>query len=257
MIEAKIVEATEGFSKNLSGQLGLGGTGSSSFFGSFNGANAIDPLIGTPGVFADGSAIAGLQSTSPQGSIGLSPSMSFIPGFTRLNALLTLGETESQVKVVASPKTVVLNKQKASILAGTPVLVPGTTTVAGVGTVPTTTVQSANVSLNVTPTVTNDGSVLLDLTVSKDVPLPVSATQSGIGNRNMSTLVLVESGNTLVIGGIYTLSSSHSSGGFPLLRKIPIIGALFGTENENISRSELFIFITPRILNPKEAGFNA
>jgi type IV pilus assembly protein PilQ len=186
--------------------------------------------------------------------LGISPQVSFIPGVSRINALLSWGESESQVKIVSSPKTVVLNKQKASIIEGTPVLVPGTTTVAGVGTVPTATVQSANVSLSVKPTVTNDGSVLLDLTVTKDVPISLPGGNYGIGNRNITTQVLVESGTTLVIGGIYTMQTNHASSGFPFLRKIPILGALFGSDAESTDRSELFIFVTPRIINSKEAG---
>lgn len=261
IIEAKVIEATEGFSKTLGGSLGIGTNSSSTTaFSSFAGGNPLDALVGSPGVFSDGSGIATQSSPSggtPLGIFGVSPSLSFIPGGLRLNALLNWGESESQVKIVSSPKTVVLNKERAQIMEGTPVLVPGTTTVAGVGTVPTTSVQSANVGLSVRPTVTNDGSVLMDLTVTKDVPITLPGGNSGIGNRNMSTLVLVESGSTLVIGGIYTMQSSHTSSGFPILRKIPIIGALFGNDTENTDRSELFIFITPKILNPKEAGLSS
>ena len=137
-----------------------------------------------------------------------------MPGLSRLNALLTLGENENQLKVVASPKTVVLNKQKASITQGTPVLVAGTTTVAGVGTVPTNQVQQAKISLEVTPTVTNDGSVMMLLQVTKDVPVPLAGGTGGIGTRALQTDVLVDSGSTLVIGGVYTMSSSHTGEGF-------------------------------------------
>ncbi len=258
MIEAKVVEATEGFSKSLTGSFGVGGAGSSSFVASFAGGNPLDPLIGTPGVFANGKGVVDVSNPtggSPNGTFGLSPSVSFIPGVSQLNAVLNWGESEHQVKIVSAPKTVVLNKGKANIVEGTPVLVPGTTTIAGVGTaVPTTTVQQANVSLSVKPTVTNDGSVLLDLSVSKDIPLALPGGQQGIGNRTMNTIVLVDSGSTLVIGGIYTAETKHSAAGFPFLRKIPILGALFGSDIDSTDRSELFIFVTPRILNTKEAG---
>lgn len=259
LIEAKVIEATESFSKSISGAFGVGGTGSSSYVASFAGGNPLDPLIGTPGVFANGAAVSAQSNPTggtPNGTFGISPSVSFIPGVSQLNALLSWGESENQVKIVSSPKTVVLNKDKASIVEGTPVLVPGTTVVAGVGTVPTSTVQQANVSLNVTPTVTNDGSVLLNLNVSKDVPIALAGGNQGIGARNMSTTVLVESGSTLVIGGIYTLQTSHVGSGFPFLRNLPIIGALFGSDSDSTDRSELFIFVTPRILNVKEAGLS-
>lgn len=250
MIEAKIIEATESFSKNLSGNLGIG-SGSKSL-GSFSGGNPLDPLVGSPGIFSDGSKI------SSAGSSTLGVSLDFIPGVSRLNALISLGESESQLKVISSPKTVVLNKQSANIVSGTPVLVPGTTSVAGVGSaVPTTTVQQANISLSVLPTVTNDSSVLMELNVEKDVAVALSDGNSGIGNRNMKTMVLVDSGSTLVIGGIYTLETNRTASGFPFLRKIPIIGSLFGSENNVENKSELFIFITPRILNSKDAGLSS
>ena len=256
MIEAKIVEATEGFSTALSGSLGVGGQGSTSFLASFSGGNPLDALIGTPGVFATGTDVAKTTSTPAIGSIGLSPSVSFLPGVKQLNAMLNWGESDNQVKIVSSPKTVVLNKESATIVQGTPVLVPGTTTVNGVGTVPVATVLQANISLTVKPTVTNDAGVLLDLNVSKDVPFPLAGGQQGIGNRNLKTVVLVESGTTLVIGGIYTMQVSRASSGFPFLRKLPLIGALFGNESQGTDRSELFIFITPKILNVKEAGLS-
>ena len=249
MIEAKIVEASEGFTKSLGGSLGLGLTGSTPAIASFSGGNPIDPLVGTPGVFTTGSGV----SKAGQGSFGLSPSLSFIPGGGVLNAVLNLAESENQVKVVASPKLVVLNKQSASIVSGTPILVPGTTTQNGI-TVPADTVQSANISLKVTPTVTNDGAVLLTLTVDKDVPSDLGNGHGGVGKRSISTLVIVESGTTLVIGGIYSMQTTHSESGIPFLRKLPIIGALFGTVSDSTTRSELFIFITPRILNAREAG---
>jgi len=86
------------------------------------------------------------------------------------------------------------------------------------------------------------------------VIVPFSGTSSGIGNRMMNTLVLVESGSTLVIGGIYGTDSSKSSSGFPILRDIPILGSLFGNRTDILTRSELFFFVTPRVLNLKEAG---
>jgi type IV pilus assembly protein PilQ len=111
-----------------------------------------------------------------------------------------------------------------------------------------TNVQQARVSLDVTPTVTNDGAVQLKLNLSKDLIFNFSGTQGGIGNRTMSTLVLVDSGSTLVIGGIYSLSSTESSSGFPFLRKLPLFGFLFGNESSDMQRSELFFFVTPKSL---------
>lgn len=261
MIEAKVVEATEGFSKVISGSLGFGNNlsdpNSSKYTASFSGANPIAPLIGTtstPGVFSNDGRDAAADIGFAK--FGLSPNLSFLSGVTRLNALLNLGESERQVKIVASPKTVVMSKEKASIVQGTPVLVPVVTVVPGAGTQQGNQVQSANLSLTVKPTVTNEGGVMMDIAVSRDIPFPLGGNNSGVANRNLQTMVVVDSGSTLVIGGIYTMSTSRSASGIPMLRKLPLIGALFGSEQESLDRSELFIFITPRILNEKEAGIS-
>jgi len=255
MIEAKIVEATEGFSHTISGGFGLGGTGSTSFYGSFGGGDPLDTLLSTTTgtAIGTGSGAAGAKT----GSFGFSPDVSFIPGVQAINAVLQLGEIENQAKIITSPKMVVLNKQRANIVEGQPVLVPIPTTVVPGGTATGgSAVQQANISMGVTPTVTNDGSVLLDLNVERDEPLQLSGGQTGIGARTLTTQVLVDSGNTLVIGGVYVLDKQHSASGMPFLRDIPIIGALFGDSSDTTSRSELFIFITPRIINMKEAGLN-
>ncbi len=252
MVEAKVVEANEQFSKNISGSLGIGFDNNyDQAFASFDSGNPLSRLLGSAGVFPDGRAAASAASSA---RFGFSPNVSFIPGVQRLNAVLNIGESESQVKVVSSPKIVVLNKETATIMQGTPVLVPTVAFQSGVGSAPATEVQSADISLKVTPTVTNDGSVLMKLDISRGVPFSFSSNAGAIAKREISTQVVVESGSTLVIGGMYTMTSSESSGGFPFLRKLPIVGALFGSENSRNDRSELFIFITPRIVNEREAG---
>lgn len=259
MVEAKIVEASENFSHSISGQLGvgIGGKGSTktAAFGSFAGGNPTDALIGNPGVFAAGSNIAAASTQS--GVFGASPTISFIPGLQRLNALLTIGEQESQVKVVSAPKTVVLHRESASILQSIPVVLE-TTVTTSTSTSVQRQVTQANISMTVTPTVTNDESVLLTLNFTRDIPqLAAGATITTVANRNMNTKVLVDSGSTLVIGGIYTADVTQSGRGFPFLRKVPVLGALFGSESEATNRTELFIFVTPRILNAKRAGLKS
>lgn len=253
LVEAKIVEASESFSRSITGGLGVSGTSTSnpSYLVSFSGSNPVNSLIGSPGVFADGNAVS--SASNEAGLFAASPTLSFLPGVARLNALLAIGEAEAAVKVVSAPKTVVLDKESATILQSTPVIIEASTVTDGV---PITTKQilQANVSLNVLPTVTNDESVMLQLNLTRDVPQTATNGETAVANRNMSTKVLVDSGSTLVIGGIYTMDQTESSGGFPLLRHIPIFGVLFGTDRKSTSRSELFIFVTPRILNVKKAG---
>jgi type IV pilus assembly protein PilQ len=143
---------------------------------------------------------------------------------------------------------VVLNKQQASIVQGVPVLVPVTVQTQN-GTAPSTEVRSANLSLTVTPTVTNDGNIVMQLSIANDTPKDLGNGNTGIANRNMTTQVVAESGSTIAIGGVYTSNDTSSEAGIPGLRKLPIIGALFGNESKKVTRTELFIFITPRVLN--------
>ncbi len=243
LIEAKVVEASEVEGNTLNGQIGFSGTGTDGTGGtSFNGAG-LDLL--------NLSSIGG-KDAAGGAAFGLSPSLAFLPGTARLNAFLTIKESEDRIKVIASPRIVVLNKESASIVAGQPVLIP-TISQTQNGPITLSTPQQANLSLSVKPTVTNDSGVLMDIQVTRDVPSTINGT-TAISNRNVNTKVLIESGSTLVIGGVYSSQTKHSESGFPFLRKIPLIGALFGSESDDVSRSELFIFITPRILNEKEAG---
>jgi type IV pilus assembly protein PilQ len=273
LIESKIVEATEQFSKTIGGSLGFGnGSSNTQFFSSFAGGDPIDPLFSnstaTP-VFSSVAAASGTGSSSssssssgssggsasPGGSFGLSPQLAFLPSSIRLNALLNLSETENDIKIVSAPRTVVLDKETASIVQSTPVLVPALTSTQN-GPVSTSTIAQANLSLNVVPTITNEGSVVMQLNVSNDVPFSLGGSNEAVANRNITTRVLVESGSTLVMGGIYTVNRTHASSGFPFLREIPIIGALFGSDQDSDARTELFFFITPRILNLKESGLS-
>lgn len=259
LVEAKVIEASEGYSWGRSGSFGVSNNGgdvtnagrTTQFFAGVNGSNPADRLLGS---VTTGTGIA--TNSAASSLFGFSPNLNFLSNNARLNATLSLGEQESQVKVVSSPRTIVLNKTEANIIAGTPVLIKTSGVSQGV---PFTNeqVQEANLSLTVTPTVTNDDGVLMDLTVERSIPQPVSDTENGIATRRMKTRVLVKSGSTLVIGGIYSMNTQRSEGGFPVLRKIPIIGWLFGSDSESTSRTELFIFVTPRVLNSKAAGLVA
>ena len=244
LIEAKVIEASETFGRSLSGSLGFGRTNPSTGEGYGSSFNT-GALTGS---------VTGTASDKNSGAIGVSllpiPAAGQVNPFSRINALLSIGESEEKVKVIASPRLVVLNKESASIVSGTPVVIK-TSTVSNGTVSESTTTQMANLSLTVSPTVTNDLGVLMQLAISRDVPLTAS-----VAPRNITTKVLVDSGGTLVIGGIFTAQDNESSGGFPFLRKIPILGWLFGSESKSNTKSELFIFISPRVLNEKDAGLS-
>jgi len=237
-IEAKIVDASEEFSKAMNGAFGVtadpswGGMGGSFMQGLSN------PSL--PGSAGNASALA-------TNSLGMKLKIGALAGL-RLSAILSLAESESRTRVVSSPRTVVLNKQSATIVQGVPVLVPVTVQTQN-GSAPSSEVKSANLSLGVTPTVTNDGNIVMQLTIANDTPKDLGGGNKGIANRNMTTQVVAESGSTIAIGGVYTSTDASSESGIPGLRKLPLIGALFGNEVKSSNRTELFIFITPRVLN--------
>lgn len=272
LVESKVIEATENFSKSMGGSIGvsdfdpLNTTGTNATpqlaaggSGSLGMANPIDPLAGSPGIFGKDLQSFGKEFASfSKGSGGIAgtlPFMGFVGNTARLNAVLNIAEQENEVRVVTAPKSVVLNKHTSKISQTIPVMLPAVVVSANGSTTTTYPTADANIGLEVQPTITNDNSVALQLKVSRDVPIPVpNSGASLISKRNIDTNVIVESGSTLVIGGIFNNSSSKASTGFPFLRKIPIIGLLFGSEIFQNDKTELFIFVTPRILNIKEAG---
>ena len=260
LIEAKVIEAAEQFSRAINGGL-AGFNGGDTASGGFSASNVagtllqpLDPLFGDPNSQELNGAAASLSSGFANGLFGFNLGPASGP---RLSMILNLAESESQLKQISAPKSVVMNKQKATVVQGTPVIVPMlVTTQYGPQTMES--VQQANLKLEVTPTVTSDGSVLMDLEVTRDVVQAAQGSSrsnaAAVAPRNIKTNVLVENGSTIVLGGFYTSDERTNSGGIPWLRKIPIIGTFFGGENKASSHDELFFFITPHILNPKKAG---
>lgn len=242
LIEAKVVEATEQFTKEIGGSFGIGGTQLG--FG-FNGQQQ---LIGT--------AIA-LPATAGAGAMSGATVMNFGGRLIGLNSTLRMAESDNKIKVVSSPRTVVLSGKSSSITQTKTTAVKLVTPASNTNPATTQIVQvSANTKLNVTPRVTNDGSVFMKLDLSRDVLHLESDGTPATEPRQMNTEVIVESGNTLVIGGVLNLDENYAESGMPFLRKIPILGALFGSEEETRTKSELMFFITPRILNQKKTALS-
>lgn len=237
-IEGKVVEASESFTRGTNGSFAFGVNGPNPVFGSLMGGSDSQQLL------------SNLSTASSQGGAF---SMAFLPSLRTVNASLAIAESESKVKLLSSPKLVVLNKQTATITQTTPIAIPVTTTSNGATSV-TINVLSATLALSVTPSITNDGGVLMTLTLSRDVPSDAGGGQTAVATRNITTQVVVDSGTTLVLGGIYTGQTTLGESGLPFLRKIPVLGALFGRESENVVRSELFFFVSPQIINPKRSG---
>lgn len=259
LIEGKFVEVTETGSRAISGRIfatsreqSPGTVGGALDFQSSN--NNFQTLfnVTTPANFAS-SALGGANSDGLAGmGLGFAPKLGLLPGIGEIAAFLQVLESESYSKTIASPRLVTQNKESATISAGRTLSLA---TSAGVGVAGGLQSVSQTMSLNVTPQVTNDGSVLLNISFQQDSPGDsVTGAKANTINKSIQTKVLVDSGATLVIGGVYESGETKSESGIPLLRNLPIIGPLFGNKQSGTSKRELFIFLTPRVLNDKEAG---
>ncbi|MBX7098194.1 MAG: type IV pilus secretin PilQ [Myxococcaceae bacterium] len=175
-------------------------------------------------------------------------------GALSLNLRLSALENQGVVKTISAPKVTTLDNSAAKISQG--VSIPFSQVSAG-GV--NTSFIEARLSLEVTPHITADGSVLMTIRAENNQPDPANTGANGqpaIQRKEANTQVLVHDGDTTVIGGIYVRSGSSSSSGVPLLMKIPVLGFFFKNYREQESRQELLIFITPRILNRSVAAAN-
>lgn len=173
------------------------------------------------------------------------------PSIANLESIFHLGETENKVKVLANPSVSVIANQPASITQGVTTFVSTTEVVNGIPTISTRGVP-ANLTLNVTPIVAGDGSISLTVNLTNDIPRSQSGTFS-VDNRNVSTQVLIENGDTVVMGGVFKDSVTNNRSGVPLISKIPLFGLLFSRTGFTETRSEVFLFITAKITNAEES----
>jgi type IV pilus assembly protein PilQ len=238
MIEARFVEASDTFNRLLGARLGFTAQGTAGN-GAFNvgvGQMAGNATINTANM-PDASALGGVATTLTL----------FNPAATRtLQLELAASEQDGTTKSIASPRIVTANQQKAIIKSGVqiPYTIAGTN-----GGPPTTAFKDAVLSLQVTPQITPDDNINMDLVVNRDT---VGASYGGIpsiNNKQITTQVKVENGGTVVIGGVYTQDVVNGTSKAPLLGDIPILGWLFKYKNVVDNKSELLVFITPKILN--------
>jgi len=233
-IEARIIETTKNFTQQLGISWGFTGKG--------------DTLHGnTTGMkFPNTYSVIG-DVTLPNGDTLLDMTFGNILGSFNLNLALTAAEADGLVKIISSPRVVTEDNMQARIQSG--VQIPVQTTSNN-----TTTVQyiDATLMLNVTPQITEAGTIAMQINVQKKEPLPglqvTGGSNSPISTREAQTQVMVKDGGTTVIGGIYQITDNNSQNRIPFLYRLPIIGNLF--KNSNISRThdELLIFITPRVV---------
>lgn len=248
-IEARIVQATSSFSRDLGVQWGARYSGrilgeQTEISGSKNA-----PTTGASG--SRGSTTipynvnfpAAIGSISGGGALGV-----YIGSATdslQLDMQLSALETSGRGKIISHPKVVTSDNKKAVINQGTEIPYA---TVSQSGT--QTQFKLATLSLTVTPQVTKNGHVKMQILATKDAPNFSQDTGAGppIDKKSAETEIIVKDGETAVIGGIYETTDEQSESGVPFLRNIPLLGWLFKKNVKNIDKNELLIFITPTIL---------
>jgi type IV pilus assembly protein PilQ len=236
LIEARIVEGEHGFSRELGARLSLRSSGPAA---SAN-APSSELAAGPEGVVHDLSAraLAGFEAATA----GLTL---FAAGATRLvTAELSALEAQGKGQIVSSPRVVTADRTRALVEQGTelPYQAKVRNGVSGIQ------FRRASLKLEVEPRITPEGRVILDLDIAKDSVGKLTAGGPAIDTKHVRTRVEVEDGGTVSIGGIYESQDRDDVTRLPLLGKIPLLGALFRHRAVREQRSELVIFITPRIV---------
>jgi type IV pilus assembly protein PilQ len=231
MIEARIVEARTSFRRDLG------------FSWDLSHVQAGHPWGGSgPAVIAYDFATNFTMPTGAAAGI----SFANTAGTKVLNAQLALAETEGKVTTLSSPKIITRDTIEATIKQGTTIFIPYTDTEGN----RTAKEVEANLELNVKPTITPNDMVIMTINVSDDYPDYANRVGENvpINTKSASTEMMVATGDTVIIGGIYKENKGDTSEGIPWLRKIPIIGWLFKTDSTSLEKSELLIFLTPTVV---------
>ncbi|WP_281630857.1 type IV pilus secretin PilQ family protein [Vibrio sp. St2] len=249
-IEARIVSLNEGDLQELGVRWGFSSTnGSHSVGGSIENNLANLNLYGDSDSSLDDFLNVNLAATSVNAST-IAFQVAKLGSDTLLDLELSALQRESRAEVISSPRLITTNKQPAYIEQGTeiPYLEAASSGATSVN------FKKAVLSLKVTPQITSDNRLILDLNVTQDRPGQVVKTGTGeavaIDTQRIGTQVLVNNGETIVLGGIYQHSVSDTVDQVPLLGDIPLLGALFRRTYQQMGKSELLIFVTPTVVAP-------
>ncbi|QXI23244.1 type IV pilus secretin PilQ [Pseudomonas sp. CFBP13508] len=241
MIEARIVEANVDYDKSLGVRWG----GSVQNKGNWNasGVNGSSSTIGTPGSTGTNSPFVDMGTVNNTSGIGIA----FITDNVLLDLELTAMEKTGNGEIVSQPKVVTSDKETAKILKGTEIPYQeasssGATSVS---------FKEASLSLEVTPQITPDNRIIMEVKVTKDEPDYLNKVQDvpPIKKNEVNAKVLVNDGETIVIGGVFSNTQSKVVDKVPFLGDVPYLGRLFRRDVVSEKKSELLVFLTPRIMN--------
>jgi type IV pilus assembly protein PilQ len=261
LVEARLVEANDGFSRNLGAKLGFadlrgfrGGDAGYQVNGNQRvaiGGNlvGVGQVTGQTPDKGDGYTNTTLVNLPAAGINGTNaPSIAFSLFSSAANRFLNLElsalEADGKGKIISSPRVVTEDNVPAVIEQGVELPYQQATS-SGATSV---TFKKANLKLEVTPQITPDGNVVLDVDVAKDSKGESTASGFAINTQHVKTKVMVENGGTVVLGGIYQMSESKNDNKVPVLGDIPVVGNLFKSTSREHSKTELLVFITPKIV---------
>jgi type IV pilus assembly protein PilQ len=265
MIEARIVEASDQFGKSLGVKLGandLRGTrGGDSGYG-IGGNNRVawgtnyGNVIGTTGAQNAAVDTAGTFFNLPAvgqngfGAAAVALSIFNASANRFLNLELSALEGDGKGRIVSSPRVITADQTRALIEQGTELpyqiaTASGATAIA---------FRKANLKLEVTPQITPEGNIILDVDVNKDSVGQATASGFAINTKHIKTQVLIENGGTVVIGGIFELTETESETRVPFFADIPYAGNLFKQRQKSANKQELLVFITPRMISDRAAA---
>jgi len=265
LIEARIVEATDTFGKSLGAR--LGGGIANERIASVNGNRAFGNIGAVP-VVAPGtnggsnsatttwtnSNFVNMPASDPTGNgvaAGTFAISLFNSSFSRmLNLEISALEADGKGKLVSSPRVITADQTKALIEQGEEIpyqqaTSSGATSIA---------FRKAVLKLEVTPQITPEGNIILTLDVSKDARGINTTAGPAINTKHVQTEVLVENGGTVVIGGIFELNESNDESRVPVLGEVPYLGALFRTRTRIANKTEMLVFITPKMITDRNAA---
>ncbi len=259
LIESRIVIATDDFSKSLGVKFGYSGNQD---LGNGYGAVMGGKVTGDTR-FSEGTAFTGdntqmaneIREGTENFILSLPATADAMPaavglaigkiGSYLLQLELSALQTEGRGEIVSSPRVITGNQQEATITQGTQL---GYTESAGVGATGQIQFKDAVLELKVTPQITPDDRIIMDLEVKKDAVGQIIGTIPSIDTRRVKTKVLVDNGETIVLGGVYEQSSVNTVHRVPFFSDLPLVGELFKYRANSDKKSELLIFVTPKIL---------
>ncbi len=231
MIEARIVEASSNFTRDIGVQWGLSYRDGSASFANLNSVNT-----------SLGGVVSTVLPTLTTGGMATGMSFGKLTSNVQLDLRLSAAATIGQVKIISTPKVLTVNNKAAKISQGQSVPYQ---TVSAEGT--KTEFVEAALTLEVTPHITSDGSVSMKIKASNNSV--GSGTPPPINKKEATTELVVKNGETTVIGGIYVDSDTETDTGVPFLADIPLFGWLFKSNTKTKLKNELLIFITPKIVS--------